>query len=648
MGERREGVIIEGYASIPLVADAVPPARDWVFCLGLARSGSTALCRLVSRHPDALLLNEAGLFMHSLLLRSEMLRLGSGQKIHNAELVHAMTSEGIPASLVREMMEQVRGRIRGAPLVFGDKLGAYASRLTELLTVFPDCRLLAADRDEWDAAASFMDLEWYRSRNRSIPPEQLARRTLDACRAERDRLADIRREHEVFVVGFEQMASSPEQTLNELFGFLGLDPGRYDYEAAIAETNHAAGIGHWERVPEIRQLRGQAEDASPVAGESAEATPAARKPSSTGLLIGAHDWFGSRAVLPAAHLLAKGTVVIGEGAQALYDRFGVRYDEIVADAEEYFELVDAHAGPFIGPVPTMHPLTNPDAKRPDQRSTLSDCFRPRNPAHAIPLGSWEAGAPIMLLKGPNYDARSLHYTGDRALIKGYGDDVDCWREERNVEFLPIEGLYYRVFDELAACHAVGVEADVVWFDRGIRVRNGELDETLAEVAAARDLTIVRNGNVGVRREYQDAWVPWLESESNHCRLERRPTEIAGARVAYCQTPVEAEDYQRGARLVLGIENCFSGAFLMATMFEDTHALWFHETADRLFLGSEDRARELRKALNRLAETGRVTKVTRGCSLEAFAVPRDGFAGNPVPVFLERAQAMLSWSWGDAQ
>ncbi|MEA3401440.1 MAG: hypothetical protein U9R79_09405 [Armatimonadota bacterium] len=110
------------------------------------------------------------------------------------------------------------------------------------------------------------------------------------------------------------------------------------------------------------------------------------------VLIGAHDWFGGRAVLPAAHLLEAGTVVIGEGARALYDRFKVRYDAVVDGPEEYFELVDAHTGPFMGPVPTMHPLDSPEADETDRRSTLSDCFRARSSAHAIPRGTWESRA----------------------------------------------------------------------------------------------------------------------------------------------------------------------------------------------------------------------------------------------------------------
>ncbi len=359
------------------------------------------------------------------------------------------------------------------------------------------------------------------------------------------------------------------------------------------------------------------------------------------LLIGAHDWFGSRAVLPAAHLLGCGRVVIGAGAQALYDRFGVRHDDVVAGPEEYFDLVDEHPGPFIGPVPTMHPTDAPDPTALQCPTELSDRFRARNSAHAIPRGTWESGAPILLLKGPNYDARSLHYTGPRALIKGYGPDVDCWREEKQVELLPVEGLYYAVFDDLAAAHPAGVEADVVWFDRGVHVVDGELEEILAEVAAQRELTIVRNANTGMRAHYPDAYVPWLERRADDARLERGPTDVPGARVAQCRTPVEAEDYQRAARFVLGIENCFSGAFLMATMFDDTYALWFHETVDRLFPASRTRERELRKALERLAETGRITRVERGVDLGAFEFPRAGFAGDPAPAFVARVERMLA-------
>ena len=112
------------------------------------------------------------------------------------------------------------------------------------------------------------------------------------------------------------------------------------------------------------------------------------------------------------------------------------------------------------------------------------------------------------------------------------------------------------------------------------------------------------------------------------------------KVALCRTPVEAEDYQRAARFVLGIENCFSGAFLMATMFDDTYALWFDETADRVFPGSQARARELRGVLNRLAGTGRITRVERGVDLDRFEFPRRGFAGDPQPIFVERAGRML--------
>ena len=260
---------IEGYGALPLIRDEVPSAHDWVFCIGLARSGSTALCRLVSRHRDALLLNESGLFVHSMLLRSQSIRIVSGQSIHNTQLARTVGG-GIPASLIRGWMEQVRQQLPGRPRLFGDKLGAYAWCLEDLLAVFPGCRLVAAERDVWDAVASFMDLPWYRQRHSDMPGPQLAERTFAICSAARERLAQIRQEHDVFSVDFEQMAVNPQTVLRNLFEFLGLPStdAAYDYDQAIADTHYGGSIGRWQRVPEVVELRQRIETdlAPPVRG----------------------------------------------------------------------------------------------------------------------------------------------------------------------------------------------------------------------------------------------------------------------------------------------------------------------------------------------------------------------------------------------
>ena len=251
---------ITGYLSFKIIDDSPPPAPDWCFCLGLARSGSTVACELVSHHPQASMLREAWLWGYVELLRSTYITYHpDAYPINNGELLTAYRDGGIPATVVRAIMEGLRSGAEGSPRIFGDKNCRYLHFLDDLKRVFPECRLIVCLRDEWDTAASFMDSDWWLSAHSSVPRDQLAERTLRSVRTAHATAAKVIRELKPFVLHFEDMAAVPEVTINALLRYLELDPEDYDYAKAFESTRYCKAVGHWERVPELVALRRQEE-----------------------------------------------------------------------------------------------------------------------------------------------------------------------------------------------------------------------------------------------------------------------------------------------------------------------------------------------------------------------------------------------------
>jgi len=148
----------------------------------------------------------------------------------------------------------VRAAVAPAAALFGDKKWSYRRHLSEVQTVLPQCRLLAAVRDVWDIAASLCDCGWFRQGERvHMSPEELADAALlVASTALRD--VATMPPGSVHTVSFEEMAAAPEPVVRRLLEHLELDEARFDWDV-LESVHYAESVGHWRRVPAIAALR---------------------------------------------------------------------------------------------------------------------------------------------------------------------------------------------------------------------------------------------------------------------------------------------------------------------------------------------------------------------------------------------------------
>ena len=246
---------------IPIEADGVPPAPDWLFILGM-RTGTTALVQLLNAHKDVHILNEAWLWGYVRILQMPVVQYSPEElRIDNREL---QKTPVWLASQVRTFCEGLRQAIAPEAKLFGDKaphyawegLGAYEDRAK----VFPGAKVVHCTRNIWDIAASCFDAEWFME---AWPTEAQVNPQIRALVALHQAKTIYARAEQSLAAGtyevpFEGIASNPLEVVAALLEYLELDETRFDWDI-LSEMRHSNAIEHWKRVPEIVALREAAE-----------------------------------------------------------------------------------------------------------------------------------------------------------------------------------------------------------------------------------------------------------------------------------------------------------------------------------------------------------------------------------------------------
>jgi len=263
----------ERLEDVALIDDGAPPAPDWVFCLGFARNGTTALTRIVSAHPRATLLNEVWLWGYATVLRTSEFGFGGGAqlRIANDRLLELAGDRSghtgaWTTSAVRELMEGLRRALAPDDLVFGDKRGAYLVHLADVLRVFPGCRLMIALRDLWDRAALRFEPRAPGAEPVAVTRE-FAEIALQAARDDEQRVERIRQQcagHDFRIVWFDELAADPRSAILGILDFLGLDATGYDWNV-LDTLHHSYSNQRWRAFPELAALREAETDADPPA-----------------------------------------------------------------------------------------------------------------------------------------------------------------------------------------------------------------------------------------------------------------------------------------------------------------------------------------------------------------------------------------------
>ena len=248
--------------------DGAPPASDWLFQTGLARCGTTGLSDLVSAHPQACVVNEGYFWQYTDTLADDIHHVGPYEPgVHHFRIKERMGIAGrpYPASRVRAFFEGVRQMIAPEALVFGDKATwLYHTSIEQLQIVFPQCRFLHINRDEFDHAASLMRWQgWLHSvhmkNGRDLAPQELAEVAVNYIRSMKQDagyhwlMLNAEAEN-VYHVSYEDLAADGKAVIEGVLGWLGLDAGTYDW-TALDRTRYATTTGKGQQIPELVEIR---------------------------------------------------------------------------------------------------------------------------------------------------------------------------------------------------------------------------------------------------------------------------------------------------------------------------------------------------------------------------------------------------------
>lgn len=254
----------------------VPDASDWCFAIGPARTGSSALTKVISLHPDAIMYNEAWLWGFAEQLQTHELTEAVGnvptkiwlllQELGNRDqdgfgyIGYNEPVPDLPASVVRRFMDGVRDAFYPDVQMFGDKRNVYRYVLEDVNNVFPNCKLIYTDRDDWDSIASAFKRGRQQNVFGGMTRKQVARECYRRICARNEDIAqkgirDGTSSWDVHVVSFEDMASDLEDTTRSLLEYLGLNPDIYPWDRLTQSVHYDKSVGRQHDIPEVMELK---------------------------------------------------------------------------------------------------------------------------------------------------------------------------------------------------------------------------------------------------------------------------------------------------------------------------------------------------------------------------------------------------------
>lgn len=210
-----------------------PEDSDLLFIVGSPRSGTTWLQLLLAHHPAVATEGETHLFEHFV-----------GPALRNWETLDAAPREMGPSLVMererfvqrqREFAREVYALTAGPETrVVVDKTPGHALWIDEILTVFPDARLLHMVRDPRDVAASMMAASegW----GTSWAPGTAFEAGWMWCEHVRGASDGVDRANEARVLRYEDLYAEPTSEFEALVGWLGLEASPELVERAVEAT----------------------------------------------------------------------------------------------------------------------------------------------------------------------------------------------------------------------------------------------------------------------------------------------------------------------------------------------------------------------------------------------------------------------------
>jgi len=187
---------------------------DYLFIAGCARSGTTAMARLLNHDPRILI----GIERYKYIPRDI-------RRTHFYKEAFLNPNEKETNILKERMFQQFRQKWeRGQLQIIGDKVPEYYRLMPHLAQTFPNCKVIFMLRDLLPVASSF-NVRAYDAASTSWPEENDYRRAVKEWNASLGHLKQAIKMgygRQIFIIKYEQFYSGKMASLNTSYDFLSL------------------------------------------------------------------------------------------------------------------------------------------------------------------------------------------------------------------------------------------------------------------------------------------------------------------------------------------------------------------------------------------------------------------------------------------
>jgi len=263
LDESRLGVVID--------LENIPDATNWCLVVGGARTGSSCFCELISKHPDAVILNEGWLWgicdalLYNICQIDKPLttRIMPGRILHSLEEAQTSGEFGIngmwKGSFFRRLLELFRPPGLN---IFGDKRHAYLLPHNQVIfSILPKCKVVVTTRNLLDRVSSFINWDWWaEEQNGNLSPQEKAIKAMREIKYQDERIRQLAltRGNNIHYVSFENMATDPVREWNKVLDYLELS--RDFPKEVLCKTKYKNVCGRWKRDRVIMELVNENED----------------------------------------------------------------------------------------------------------------------------------------------------------------------------------------------------------------------------------------------------------------------------------------------------------------------------------------------------------------------------------------------------
>ena len=207
-----------------------PLSHRVTFLVGVRRSGTNWLRRIVDAHPDAAVIpSETCLLTHGIAPLAERVQHGLSGSARTATMfVDRQTFLDATRDLCDALLGSYLETLDGPVRILGERTPDHVRTLDLVRDIYPDAAVVHIIRDGRDVARSLVSQTWGPTDH-----SEAAREWVTGIEGARAVAPDLERYLEV---GYEQLLADPATHIPEIYRFLGLDDRPEVIERALTEA----------------------------------------------------------------------------------------------------------------------------------------------------------------------------------------------------------------------------------------------------------------------------------------------------------------------------------------------------------------------------------------------------------------------------